>query len=99
MVPFQAYQTPTAFKHGLGVLANLADEVKGLGIKRPMIVTDPGIVGAGIADEAANVLKQGGIDYVMFDQVEANPPVALVNKGAEIYKEEGCDGLIGLGGG
>lgn len=99
MVPFQAYQTPTAFKHGLGVLANLADEVKGLGIKRPMIVTDPGIVGAGIADEAANVLKKGGIDYVMFDQVEANPPVALVNKGAEIYKEEGCDGLIGLGGG
>lgn len=99
MVPFQAYQTPTAFKHGLGVLANLADELKALGVKRPMLVTDPGIVQAGIADEAANVLKKGGVDFVMFSEVEANPPIELIDRGAAIYKEQGCDGLIGLGGG
>ncbi len=99
MVPFQAYQTPTAFKHGLGVLENLAEEVKALGIKRPMLVTDPGIVKAGIADEAAGVLKRGGVSFVMFDQVEANPPVELVDRGAVFFQQEGCDGLIGLGGG
>ncbi len=99
MVPFQAYQTPTAFKHGLGVLANLAGELKALGVKRPMLVTDPGIVQAGIADEAANVLKKGGVDFVMFSEVEANPPIELIDRGAAVYKEQGCDGLIGLGGG
>lgn len=99
MVPFQAYQTPTAFKHGLGILNNLADEVKALGVKRPMLVTDPGIVQAGIADEAMNVLKKGDVDFVLFDQVAANPPVELVDRGAALFKQEGCDGLIGLGGG
>ena len=52
MVPMQAYQTPTAFKHGLGALANLADEVKALGVKHPMFVTDQGLVKAGLVDEA-----------------------------------------------
>lgn len=95
----QAYQTPTAFKHGLGALANLTDEVKALGLTRPMFVTDQGLVKAGLADEATNVLKTGGVDYVMFDEVVANPPVALVDRGAALFAQEGCDGLIGFGGG
>jgi choline dehydrogenase len=95
----QAYQTPTAFKHGLGALANLADEVKALGVKRPMFITDQGLVKAGLADEATAVLKAGGVDYVMFDEVVANPPVALVDRGAALFAQEGCDGLIGFGGG
>ena len=99
MVPMQAYQTPTAFKHGLGALANLTDEVKALGLTRPMFVTDQGLVKAGLADEATNVLKTGGVDYVMFDEVVANPPVALVDRGAALFAQEGCDGLIGFGGG
>ncbi len=99
MVPMQAYQTPTAFKHGLGALANLADEVKALGLKRPLLVTDQGLVKAGLVDEAISVLKQGNVDYVLFDTVVANPPIALVDQGAAVYKNEGCDGLIGFGGG
>ncbi|RME86075.1 MAG: iron-containing alcohol dehydrogenase [Caldilineae bacterium] len=99
MVPLQAYQTPTAFKHGLGALENLADEVKALGLKRPLLVTDQGLVQAGIAGEAGRILKQGGVSFVQFDEVVANPPVALVDRGAQVYREEGCDGLIGLGGG
>ncbi len=99
MVPMQAYQTPTAFKHGLGALSNLADEVKALGIKRPLFVTDQGLVKAGLVDEATDVLKAGNVDYVLFDEVVANPPIALVDQGAAIYKKGGCDGLIGFGGG
>jgi len=99
MVPMQAYQTPTAFKHGLGALSNLANEVKALGLKRPLFVTDQGLVKAGLVDEATDVLKAGKVDYVLFDEVVPNPPIVLVDQGAAIYESEGCDGLIGFGGG
>jgi choline dehydrogenase len=95
----QAYQTPTAFKHGLGALARLADEAKTLGLKRPLFVTDKGLVATGMVDEALNVLRAGGIDFVRFDEVIPNPPVALVDRGAALYRQESCDGLIGFGGG
>lgn len=95
----KAYQTPTAFKHGLGALAQLADEAKALGLKRPLFVTDKGLVATGMVDEALNVLKSGGVDFVRFDEVIPNPPVALVDHGAAMYRQQGCDGLIGFGGG
>lgn len=99
MTQLQMYQTPTAFKHGLGALQNLAAEAKALGLKRPLLVTDPGLVRAGIVAEAATILQKGGISFVQFADVTPNPPVALVDRAAAIYQAEGCDGLIGLGGG
>ncbi|NUQ38456.1 MAG: iron-containing alcohol dehydrogenase [Caldilineales bacterium] len=99
MTPLQTYQTPTAFKHGLGALTHLATEAKALGLRRPLLVTDPGLVRAGIAAEAAAILQKGGVSFVQFAEVTPNPPVALVDQAAAIYQAEGCDGLIGLGGG
>jgi choline dehydrogenase len=52
-----------------------------------------------LVDEATKVLKSGGVDYVLFDQVIPNPPIALVDQGAALYRQADCDGLIGLGGG
>jgi choline dehydrogenase len=86
-------------KHGLGAIASLAEEAKALGMKRPLIVTDPGIVKAGLLDHATAPLKAANLDLVVFDRVTANPPIALVDGGAEVYRREGCDGIIGLGGG
>ena len=99
MVNLKSFEVPTVVKHAPGALACLADEVKALGVKRPMLVTDQGLVKAGVVGEAVKVLKAGGLDCVLFDNVIANPPIALVDRGAEMYKTEGCDGLIGLGGG
>ncbi|HIC89804.1 MAG TPA: iron-containing alcohol dehydrogenase [Anaerolineae bacterium] len=99
MINLRSFEIPTVMKHAPGAIKLLADEVKALGVKRPMLVTDPGIVKAGLLDEATKPLKAANIDYVLFDQVRANPPIALVDKGARIYQEEKCDGLIGFGGG
>jgi choline dehydrogenase len=99
MINLRAFQVPTVVKHAPGALACLADEVKQLGMKRPMLVTDKGLVDAGLADRAAQALKAGNVDYCLFDGVVANPPIALVDSAAEIYRQEGCDGLIGFGGG
>jgi choline dehydrogenase len=99
MANLRSFEVPTVVKHAPGALAHLADEVKALGVKRPMLVTDKGLVSAGLVDEPIKALKAGGVDHVLFDEVVANPPIALVDHGAEVYRSEGCDGLIGFGGG
>lgn len=100
MVQVRTFEVPTAVKHGLGAIATLGDEVKALGMRRPMVVTGSGLlVRAGVVQEVTAVLKKAGIDYVLFDQVVANPPIELIDQGAGIFNEEKCDGLIGLGGG
>ena len=57
-------------------------EVKALGVKRPMLVTDDGLVKAGLAERVTDVLKAGNVDYVLFDGVIANPPIKLVDEAA-----------------
>ena len=98
-MPVRSFEIPTSIKHGLGAIASLADEAKALGMKRPLVVTDPGIVRAGILERATRVLEAARLAFVAFDCVAANPPLALVDEGADLYRREQCDGLIGLGGG
>ncbi|MCL4863341.1 MAG: iron-containing alcohol dehydrogenase [Caldilineaceae bacterium] len=99
MVNLRSFVVPTTVKHGLGAMAKLADECKALGMQRPLLVTDQGLVKAGLVQEATHALKAGNVDFVLFDEVIANPPIALVDRGAARYQAEGCDGLIGFGGG
>ena len=100
MVPaVRTYQSPTRLVHGIGAISSLGEEARALGMTRPMVVTDAGIVKAGILDEALKTLRAAGLDPVAFDRVRANPDIALVDEGARYYASEGCDGLIGLGGG
>lgn len=99
LMNLRSFQVPTVVKHALGAVACLADEVKALGMQRPLLVAGQGLVRIGIVDEVIALLKTAGIDYVLFDQVIENPPIALVDQGAEVYRQAACDGLIGLGGG
>jgi len=99
MVNLRSFEVPTVVKHAPGAIECLANEVKALGVKRPMLVTDQGLVKAGLVARATDVLKAGGVDHFVFDGVVANPPIKLVDDAAALYKNEGCDGLIGLGGG
>ena len=95
----RSFEVPTEMKHGLGAIQTLADQAKAMGMTRPMIVTDQGIVAAGLLDRALEPLKAAGLGYVTFSKVAPNPPIALVDEGAALYKSEQCNGLIGLGGG
>jgi choline dehydrogenase len=99
MISLRSFEVPTVVKHAPGAVTCLADEIKALGCKRPMLVTDQGLVRAGVVDEATQGLKAGNVDYVLFDGVVPNPDIALVDGAAGMYRAEGCDGLIGFGGG
>jgi choline dehydrogenase len=95
----RSYESPTRVVHGIGAIGSLGEEAARLGMGRPMVVTDPGIARAGILDEAVAALRGVGLDPITFDEVRANPPIALIDRGAETYRTEGADGLVGLGGG
>jgi choline dehydrogenase len=86
-------------KHGLGAIATLAEEARALGVRRPLLVTDGGIVKAGLLERAVKPLRAENVDCEVFDRVVANPPIAIVDEGAAVYAQAGCDGLIGFGGG
>jgi choline dehydrogenase len=86
---------PTRLVHGGGAVSSLAGELEALGVTRPMLVTDPGVIGAGLVDRVLPQLD--GAD--VFDEVRPNPDIELVDRAAERYRDAGCDGLVALGGG
>lgn len=91
----RAVEVPTRLVHGPGAIARLGEVVAELGVTRPMLVSDPGVAAAGLVDRALERLENA----VVFGEVRPNPDIALVDRGAELYAAEGCDGLVGLGGG
>ena len=99
MVNLRSFEVPTVMKHAPGAVECLADEVRSWASKRPMLVTDGGLVKAGIAERVTDVLKAGSVDYFLFDGVIANPQIRLVNEAGMRYLGKSCDGLIGLGSG
>lgn len=91
-----AFQLRTRVVFGEGVLASLPEYLKELQIQRPMLVTDPGIKKAGIADQ---VLKSIGFDIPVFSDV---PRETSIQATAELLKAADAaqaDGLIAVGGG
>ena len=99
MIKVRSFEIPTVMKHGVGAIQTLADEARALGMKRPLLVTDGGIVKAGLLERATSPLKAAHLPFAIYDQVRANPPIAIVDEGARLYKKEKCDGNIGFGGG
>ncbi|MED3728092.1 iron-containing alcohol dehydrogenase [Priestia filamentosa] len=99
MTKFHQFEIPTAIKHGIGAISHLGEEVKKLGVSKALLVTDPGIYNAGVVDPVIKNLKEEGIEVVLFNKVEPNPPVRLVAEGSSLYKKEECDGLVAVGGG
>ena len=88
-------EVPTRMVHGPGAIFRLGELVRELGVKRPFLATDGGVVSAGLADRALESLEGA----IVFDGVQANPDVELIDEASALYREEGCDGLVALGGG
>jgi 4-hydroxybutyrate dehydrogenase len=87
----------TQIQIDFGALALLKAECERVGILRPLIVTDAGVKAVGILDKALAALP--GLQVSVFDQTPSNPTEAAVRAATAIYKQNGCDGLIALGGG
>ena len=90
---------PTQLHFGCGEIANLATHIQNCGATKPLLVMDPGIVKAGLDETIRKPLDEGGITYVVYDQIDPEPGLRLADQGTEIARQEGCDCVIGVGGG
>jgi 4-hydroxybutyrate dehydrogenase len=90
---------PTRVVFGAGCVRELPGELQHVGARRPLVVADRGVVGAGIARRVSDVLGRAGIAHQLFDRVDSNPVEKNVREGLEAYRTYGCDALVGLGGG
>ncbi len=64
-----------------------------------LVVTDAGIIKNGIVVPVEEALKANKIKYVIYDKTQPNPTVANVEEALRMYRENGCDTLIAVGGG
>ena len=84
---------------GEGCSKEIPARLKNIGGTKPLIVTDQGIVKAGILKQIAGVLDAAKMKYAIFDQTVPNPTDKNVDAAFAMYKKEKCDSIITLGGG
>ncbi len=92
------FRTPIII-FGFNALSAIADEVRKLGGENVFIITDQGVVQAGLLEKLLDLLEKGKISYTIFDQVEAEPSIENLLAATEKAKASKLDLFIGLGGG
>ena len=99
MQPFD-FQPSTRVIFGENTLVQLGGLTKALGGTRVLVVSDPGVVGAGIVENALTSLRKESLAVSVFDGVEENPTTRHVESGVRFAVAQGkIDLIIGLGGG
>ncbi len=94
-----AYEMPTKLYFGKGCIAANGDIMKTLGKKALLVTGRRSAKQNGAQDAVTAALKKAEIDWVLFDEVEENPSIATVRKGAAVGMEAQADFVIGIGGG
>ena len=88
---------PTRIEFGMGKLSYLADELKKLEVKRPLIVTDPGVIRSGVLDHITKHLNN--VEFAVYDNVSPNPRDTEIDDGGMFAKTHHADCCISVGGG
>jgi alcohol dehydrogenase class IV len=98
---------PTTFTFGLGPTIHYGDgaaglagpEMKALGARRVLLVTDPGVVAAGVTAPVLDSLARAGLEHEVFAGIATNPTDDQVMAAVEAYREHGADSILAVGGG
>ena len=84
---------------GVGAVGEVGKEVTGLGAKRALLISDPGVMKAGIVEKVLSSLKGAKVKVSVFDRVEPDPRYEIVDECAEWARPQGIQCVIGVGGG
>ena len=94
-LPFLPYRTPEI----IGSVKGIPDILKKRKCSAVLIITDAGIRKLGLTKRLQKVLTDYDIPYFIYDKTVANPTTVNVAEALSIYQENGCDAIIGFGGG
>lgn len=84
---------------GKGAIKEIANEVKGRGLKKVMVVTDKDLMKFKVATKITDVLDDAGIAYEVYDHIKPNPTITNVKEGVDFCKKCGADVIVAVGGG
>lgn len=94
-IPFLPYRKPKI----AGSVKELPEIIMRHKCTHVLIITDGGIMKLGLTRRLEKALKEAGIPYTIYDKTVANPTTVNVREALELYHREGCDAIIGFGGG
>lgn len=83
---------------GSGALEAAESALKAFG-KKSLIVTDKVMIDLGNCAKIEAALKNEGVDYVIYSDITGEPTDVMIDGGVKVYKENGCDFIVALGGG
>ena len=94
-LPFLPYRSPET----IGSVRNIPEVIRKNNCRKVLIITDRGIYHLGLLNRLEDTLKKEDIPYALYTDVVANPTTENVEAAVALYREQGCDCLIGFGGG
>ena len=95
---FMGYRMPE-YIEGVGSITKMPEMLKEKGAGKVLVVTDNGLVKLGLVDKLTNALDAAGVAYTVYSDVCPNPTSDNVEEGFRIYRENGCQALVAMGGG
>ena len=98
MNPFEKNRLPHVV-FGAGSAKQTGEKAKYLGATKCLIVTDEGVIKAGLVDDVLKSLEASQVEYEIYDKVLPNPPDYVCMEVANVLRNSGCDCTIALGGG
>ncbi|MBR3666120.1 MAG: lactaldehyde reductase [Ruminococcus sp.] len=84
---------------GAGAVSAVVDEAKKRAFSKILVVTDPDLLKFGVTDKVTKLLTEAGLPFDVFSNVKANPTVACVKDGVEVFKKAAADSIVAVGGG
>lgn len=84
---------------GQGSIGAIGEVVLESGFNKAFLVYDSGIEKTGILARIENILSETSVQYVEYGEVQPDPPAEIINGGAKLCRETGCDCIIAIGGG
>ena len=85
--------------HGQGAVKEVPNEIKARGFKKAFVASDPDLVKFGITAKVTDLLKEAGIPYVLYSDIQPNPTIDNVKNGVKAFAEAGADCIVAIGGG
>ena len=85
--------------HGAGAIREIPGEVKGRGLTKAFVCSDPDLVKFKVTDKVLDVLKEAGLSYELYSDIKPNPTIENVQTGVAAFKASGAAYIIAIGGG